>query len=193
MIRRLLIGLLAATWCSSSFAVDPLTLILLHLIRDRIISSTAEAAIDGVQGNDARPKPPGVQAPAYALDDEKLRALIDEGFVYLTVSQRDEVYDGVKRALADPKNANLRPMIVQQLALKASAVRQAHERLAKLPYAEKKKIAEEARMEYDKLGPEEREQMVQVLRSGIAPIPRDLNEMILAEFSNPQSAATSPR
>ena len=170
-----------------------MTLLLLHLLRDQIISSTAEAAIDGMQERNSRPGAPVARPPAYALDDDKIRALIDEGFVYLTASQRDEVYASVKRALADPKNANLRPMIVQQLALKASAVRQAHERLAKLSYAEKKKIAEEARAEYDRLGPDERHQMVQVLRSGIAPIPRDLNEMILAEFSDASPAATNPR
>jgi hypothetical protein len=170
-----------------------LTLFLLHLLRDQIISSTAEAAIDGVRERNARPGAPVVRAPAYALDDDKIRALIDEGFVYLTASQRDEVYASVKRALADPRNVNLRPMIVQQLALKASAVRQAHERLANLSYAEKKKIAEEARAEYDRLGPDERHQMVRVLQSGIAPIPRDLNEMILAEFSNAPSTATKPQ
>jgi len=188
MVRRILIGLLLITWCSPSFAIEPLTLILLHLLRDQVISSTAEAAIEGIRSGEKSPKSGAPRQPAYSLDDEKLRSLIDEGFVYLTPAQRDEVYASLQRALADPKNARLRPMIVRQLAVKASAVRQAHEQLAGLSYAEKKKIAEEARAEYDKLAPHEQQQMVHVLQAGVAPIPRDLNEMILAKFRSPQTA-----
>ncbi len=69
----------------------------------------------------------------------------------------------------------MRPMLVHELAVKASAVRQAHEQLAALPQAEKQADAVQARKEYEKLPPEERLQMIQVLQAGIAPLPRDLN------------------
>lgn len=190
---RCLIGLLLVIWSSASFAVEPLTLILLRVLRDQIISSSAQAAIEGAQREDERSRAAVLPSSPYALDDQKLRALIDEGFIYLTPAQRDEVYVSVQRALADPRHAHLRPMIIQELALKASAVRQAHEQLNNLSYGDKKAIAGHARDAYASLAPEERRQMIQVLQSGIAPIPRDLNDMILAEFGSVQPAAAQSR
>ena len=193
MLRRILIGLLLLTWSSASFAVDPLTLILLRVLRDQIISHSAQTAVEGMQSADKEPKAIVPPPSPYALEDSKLRALIDEGFVYLTPAQRDEVYVSVQRALADPKNANLRPMIVQELALKASAVRQAIEQLNNLSENQKQTIISQAREEYLKLNPEERRLMVQVLQSGMAPIPRELNDRMLAEFGNVQAVAAQTR
>ncbi len=193
MMHRGIAALLLLIWSSASFAVDPLTLILLRMMRDQIISSSAQAAIESAQQDSAR-SGVAVFAPSpYMLDDRKLRALIDEGFVYLTPAQRDEVYAGVRRALDDPKNAALRPMLMQELAQKASAARQAHERLSNLSDGEKKTIVGQMRSEYAELPPEERLRMLQVLQSGIVPIPRDLNDMILAEFGNIQPAAAQSR
>lgn len=192
MLRRILIGLLLLTWSSASFAVDPLTLVLLRVLRDQIISHSAQTAVEGMQSADKDPKAIIPPSP-YALENSKLRALIDEGFVYLTPAQRDEVYVSVQRALADPKNANLRPMIVQELALKASAVRQAIEQLNNLSENQKQTIVSQAREEYLKLSPEERRLMVQVLQSGLAPIPRELNDRMLAEFGSVQAVAAQTR
>ncbi len=189
---RCLIGLLLVIWSSASFAVEPLTLILLRVLRDQVITSSAQAVIEGAQREDERSRVAVLPPSPYALDDQKLRALIDEGFIYLMPAQRDEVYVSMRRALADPGNAALRPMLVQELALKASAVRQAHERLNNLSDDDKKTIVGQARNEYAGLSPEERRQMLQVLQSGITPIPRDLNDMILAEFNSIQSAAAAP-
>jgi len=193
MLRRILIGLLLLTWSSASFALDPLTLVLLRVLRDQIITHSAQTAYEGMSDDKDR-KVIVVPPPSpYALEDSKLRALIDEGFVYLTPAQRDEVYVSVQRALADPKNANLRPMIVQELALKASAVRQAIEQLNNLSENQKQTIISQAREEYLKLNPEERRLMVQVLQSGMAPIPRELNDRMLAEFGNVQAVAAQTR
>lgn len=193
MLRRILIGLLLLTWSSASFAVDPLTLILLRVLRDQVISHSAQTAVEGMQSEDKNRKVIVPPPSPYALEDSKLRALIDEGFVYLTPAQRDEVYVSVQRALADPKNANLRPMIVQELALKASAVRQAIEQLNNLSENQKQTIISQAREEYLKLTPEERRLMIQVLQSGMAPIPRELNERMLAEFGSVQAVAAQTR
>ncbi len=182
MLRRILFGSLLLIWCSASFALDPLTLMLLRVLRDQVITSSAEAAYEGAQSEDAKPKMAVMPPPPYVMEDQKLRALIDEGFVYLTAAQREEVYAGVRRGLADPKNAHLQPLILQELALKASAMRQAHEQLNNLSYGQKQTIADQARAEYANMSAEERRQMIRVLQSGMAPIPRDLNDMILAEF-----------
>lgn len=189
MLRRSLLGVFLLIWCSVSFAVEPLTLILLRVLRDQIISSSAQALVEGAQQEGSKPRVAVLPPSPYLLEDHKLRALIDEGFVHLTAAQRDEVYSGVRRGLADPKNAHLQPMIIQELALKASAVRQAHERLNNLSYGEKRTIAGQAREEYAGMSAEERRQMIQVLQSGIAPIPRDLNDMMLAEFARVPAAS----
>lgn len=181
-MRRTLVCVLLALWPSVSFAAEPLTLLLLHILRERI-TSAIEEAVEQARRDRERPKLV-IPSDPYDLDDRKLRRLIDEGFVHLSAAQREEVFASVKRILSDPNNAAQKPMIVQELASKASAVRQAHERLANLSQVEKKALAAQTREEYEKLPPEEREQMLQVLRSGVAPLPRDLNEMILAEFGS---------
>jgi len=194
MLRRGVIGVVLAIWSSVAIAADPLTLILLRLLRDQIITAAAQAAYESAQA----PKPPAgpiiFPAHPYDLDDRKLRTLIDEGFVHLTAAQRDEVFASVKRILSDPKNAGVRFHIIEELALKASAVRQAHEQLNNLSDARKRLIATEARGEYERLQAGERKQMLAVLESGVVPIPRDLNNMILAEFRSvqEQAAATAP-
>lgn len=180
MLRRSLAVLVFSVMPAVAHAAEPLTMFLLDLLRQQIMSSIESSAAAAQREREMAASVP--RAP-YDLEDQRLRALIDEGFVHLTPAQREEVFAGVKRALADPKNAHLRPMIVQELALKASAVRQAHERLADLSVAEKHAIAAQAREEYEKLAPAEREQMLAVLRAGVVPIPRDLSQIILAEFS----------
>jgi hypothetical protein len=191
-MRSAVAGLLLAVWSTTAVAADPLTLILLRLLRDQIISSSIEAAVTSAARSAPRKVEPLLFPPApYDLGDDRLRALINEGFVHLTASQREEVFLSVKNALADPKHAAARPVIIQELALKASAVRQAHEQLNSLSYNDKRTIARQAREEYQKLPEEERLQMVQVLQSGIAPIPRDLNDMMLAEFRSVQPAAAA--
>ena len=186
-----LVSLLLALWPAVGVAADPLTLLLIHIIREQIASAVQDA-VEKAQRESERPVLIIPPAP-YDLSDEKLRALIDEGFVYLSPAQRDEVFASAKRILSDPNNAALRPMLVQELAVKASAARQAHERLANLSPTEKRALAIQARGEYEKLPPEERQQMIQVLQAGIAPLPRDLNEMILAEFGSvPASVGTPP-
>ena len=182
MLRRIVVGVLLAISSSAALAVDPLTLILLRIVRDQIITAAAEAAYDRLQEPKPQAGPIVFPAHPYDLDDAKLRALIEEGFVHLTSAQREEVFASVKRILADPKNASMRFHIIEELALKASAVRQAHEQMNTLSQVRKRAIANEAREEYRKLKPEERQQMLAVLQSGVMPIPRDLNDMILAEF-----------
>jgi hypothetical protein len=182
VLRRIVIGGLLAISSSAAFAADPLTLILLRILRDQIITAAAEAAYERLQEPERPAGPIVFPAHPYDLDDARLRTLIEEGFVHLSSAQRDEVFASVKRILADPRNAPMRFHIIEELALKASAVRQAHEQLNTLSDVRKRALATEAREEYRKLAPEERQQMLAVLQSGVMPIPRDLNDMILTEF-----------
>ncbi len=164
-------------------AAEPLTLFLLKMLRDQMASAAIESAVNSIPSPVEKPSAPNALAGVYGVNEEQLRSLIDAGFVHLTPSQRADVYASLTRMLADPRNALARPLIIEELAQHASAVRSAHERLAALTTAEKRAIAVDARSEYERLQPQERDQLMQLLKSGVAPIPRDLNELILAEFA----------
>lgn len=186
--RGVFITLLSAAVIAPAHAAEPLTLFLLKMLRDQMATAVLESAVNGAT-SPAAPPAPAALAGVHGISEEQLRSLIDTGFVHLTRAQRDEVYASLTRMLADPKNALARPMIIQELAQQASAVRGAHERLAALTASEKRAIAAEARAEYERLQPGDRDRMVQLLQAGVAPIPRDLNDLILAEFT----AAPAPR
>jgi hypothetical protein len=172
---------------------DPMTLILLKILRDQLITRTLEAAWE------RRPVAPQAEAPQTLftaapaslfaptltenLNDQQIRQLVDDGFVHLNAGQREEVYAGLQRILSDPEHASSRQVILEEFASKGLAARQAHEQLRQLSAAEKQRVAEHARAEYARLSHDERQQIVQVLRAGAAPIPRDLSDSLLAQFS----------
>ncbi|MDP1536255.1 MAG: hypothetical protein Q8L95_03635 [Burkholderiales bacterium] len=171
-----------------AYAAEPLTLFLLKLLRDQMATSVIESAVNNMSSTAVKPPVPAALAGVYGVTEEQLRALIDTGFVHLTAAQRTEVYASLTRMLADPKNAQARPLIIQELAQQASAVRGAHERLAALSAAEKRAVATGARAEYERLQPAERDQLLRLLQARVAPIPRDLNDLILAEFTDALAA-----
>lgn len=182
--RGIFITVLLAASVAPAHAIEPVTLFLLKMLRDHVASAMIESTIDRFS---AAPTQPPLQSESllgvYGVNEQQLRGLIDTGFAHLTLAQRDEVYDSLQRMLADPQYAAARPLIIQELAQKAAAVRGAHERLNALSAAEKRAIVADARAEYERLPPPERAQLLQVLQSRVVPIPRDLNDLILAEFS----------
>lgn len=187
--RGVFITLLLATAAVPAHAADPLTLYLLKVLRDQMATSVLESAVNSIPQPAAKPSAPSALAGVHGVSEEQLRMLVDAGFVHLTTAQRAEVHASLMRMLADPQNALARPLIIEELALKASAVRGAHERLSALTPAEKRAIAVDARGEYERLPAQEREQMLQLLQARVAPIPRELNDLILAEFSAVQRVA----
>ena len=187
--RALSITLLFATVPAQ--AAEPLTMYLLRMLRDQMATSAIESTVN----NAALPQPPSVTQAltgVYGVSEAQLRALIDAGFVHLTASQRADIYASLTRMMADPKNALARPLIIEELAQHASAVRSAHERLAALSFSEKRAIAVDARSEYERLPAQERDQLMQLLKLRVAPIPLDLNDLILAEFAAAGAGAAPP-
>lgn len=173
-------------------AAEPLTMYLLKMLRDQMATAAIESAVDGGRPAPQQPSVPPALTGVYGVSEDQLRALIDTGFVHLTPAQRADVYASLTRMLADPRNAAARPLIIEELAQHASAIRGAHERLASLTMAEKRAIAVDARAEYERLSPKERDQLVQLLKSRVAPIPRDLNDLLLAEFAAAGSLSAIP-
>lgn len=164
-------------------AAEPLTLFLLKMLRDQVATSAIESAVNAAAVPAApKPKLPALEG-VYGISEEQLRGLIDVGFVHLSSAQRADVYASLVQMLADPRNGPARPLIIEELARQASMVRGAHERLSSLSTSEKRAIAADARSEFERLPQDDRDKLLQLLRSGVAPMPRDLNDMILAELS----------
>ncbi len=184
--RGIAAAVLLTLGSSSVWATDPLVLFLLRAIRDQIVMSAAEAALDALN----RPAPPQygyLQPPPVdtAEQDETrhLKAIIDESYGYLSPAQRDQVHTSLMKILADPENAALRPQIVESFTQTARAVGRAQQTLRRLSHNQKLALAADARLEYEKLGPDQRREMMRILRAGQAPLPSDLTEMMVAEFS----------
>ena len=118
--------------------------------------------------------------PGTTVEPEHLRRLIDDSFVYLSESQRREIFDSLHAALIDPKNAPVSGSMIEYFATRALAVREAQQRLARLTAREKEQIAGEFRKEIAGITAEEAAQLADVLRQGLLPVPGDLNQMLLA-------------
>lgn len=198
--RRLGAALLAVALLApaAAAAVDPLVLFLLRALRDQIVLSAAQAAFDAA----TRPEPPRyghlalpqASTPAAAPEDQRLKAVIDRSFTYLSPVQREQVHAGLMKILSDPQNATLRPQIVESFVHTAEAVRSAQQTLERLSGSQKRALVAQARSEYLKLAPDERQQMLEILRAGHAPLPQDLTEMMVAEFATaPGGSDATPR
>ena len=185
---RCLIGVLVLSWASAAFA-DPILLLLLRMARDKALSASVEAGVNALQQNSTLPSPVygfALPTPPIPRGDEAqhVRAALDENFLHLTAAQRDEVFAGMQKILKDPRNAQDKPRLVAEFALAARAVRDSYRGLDALSYAEKKSLAAQAKEEYRRLPDVERRQLLDVLQSGTLPVPRDLRDIMLAEFSS---------
>lgn len=189
MLARLCAAMLLLSFCSDAIALDPITLGVLRLLRDQVLSSTVEAGVASATTSAPPRSAPGISMGSVPTN-EQLRGLVDEGFVYLTPAQRDELYASMQKLLADPRYASARPLIVEEFARKAAAARMAHERLSKLSPEEQKQVALRTVQEYQQMPPEEAAQMLTVLRARTAPIPRELNDLILAGLAEHSSGGT---
>jgi hypothetical protein len=120
--------------------------------------------------------------PGTSVEPEHLKQLIDDSFLYLNDSQRKEIFDSLNAALLDPKNAAVRGTMIEYFADKALTVRAAQLQLAKLSWPEKERLASEFKSEVVTLSAEDQAQLGRLLRSGMLPVPSDLNQLLLAAF-----------
>jgi DNA anti-recombination protein RmuC len=166
--------------------VDPITLFLLKMIRDSVLSSAVQAGVEGAL-NQSKPDPTAQLprlAPLPPDEGQWLRSLIDESFVHLSAQQRDELYASLMRMLNDPRYSEMRAAMLAEFTQQAIALRDARRRLAGLTEGQMKTIAVEARREFERLPADQRKQMLAVLQQGVPGMPRTLNDLILAEFSS---------
>jgi hypothetical protein len=162
-------------------AADPLLLLLLGIARDMVIDqaqkSPKEKAIDDPFQPDMSKVYPGT-----SVEPETLRRLIDDSYSYLSSSQRQEIFEALNAELMNPKNAAMRGAYIEYFADRALTWRAAQMQLAQMPYHEKQRLAEEFKSELPSMPEEEQAKLGKLLRSGMLPVPNDLNQLLLAAF-----------
>ena len=174
---------------SAAWSIDPILLLLLRMARDQIIASSLEAGVEALR-EEPRPAAPTFgyalpsQPPERGLEEQHLKTLIDDSFLHLTSEQRAAVYASMQKILRDPQNAAVKAQILGEFALKARAVREGYRQLDNLSRAEKRALAAQAREAFKSLPAAERRDFLAVLQTGMLPVPRDLSEIMAAEFSS---------
>ena len=170
-------------------AADPLLMFLLGFAKNLIETSMQEEkARRGKVGgsNVARaPVPVTLQSPKppASMDQQDLRALIDESFVYLSRSQLAELHAGLDKALADPANSAHREAILNQFVVVARQVQFTHDQLNGLSPDEKRLLAERFAANFRTLSPDQQQALLAQLRQRALPLPTDLNDMMLAALT----------
>jgi hypothetical protein len=179
-----IIGLWLAIIPSPAAAADPFVLFLLRMLRDQAISSAIESGATS-SPQSARP-PAAISLPPAETD--RIRRLIDESFVHLRAEQRQELHSSLMGILDDPKNSGQRAQILAAFTAQAETTRQSHVQLSRLTGDEMRTVAAGARVEFARLPPDQRQEMLLALERGVPGMPRTLHEMILAEFRSVAAA-----
>ena len=178
--RSVLFALLFAGVVAPASA-DPILMFLLGIARDMIINYAQNRA------NGPAPEPVylpdmGKVYPGTSIEPDTIRRLIDDSFLYLSSSQRQEIFDSLNTELMKPKNAAVRGAMIEYFADRALVVRAAQLKLAQMPYREKQRLAEEFKTEIAGLSEDDQKQVGELLRTGMLPVPSDLNQLLLAAF-----------
>ena len=120
--------------------------------------------------------------PGTLVEPEQIRRVIDESFLYLDSSQRQEIFDSLNAELLKPKNAAVRGAMIEYFIDQALILRAAQLRLAQMPWSEKERMAKEFKAELAALPSEDQAQIGDLLRKRMLPVPSDLNQLLLAAF-----------
>ena len=166
----------AAAYPATARAADPL-LMFLFSIAQEIASKQAPAAPPAaVERPDIYP---GTTVPV-----DVLRRLIDDSFIYLSPHQRTEIFEALHAELMKPMNFAIRASTIEYFAHRALQVRSAQLRLARLSQQQKESLAAEFRDELKSFPAEEQTSLRTVVEKGLLPVPSDLNQLLLAAFSD---------
>jgi len=161
-------------------AADPILMFLLGIARDMIVKHAQKP--DSEKMLDVPLPDMALVYPGTSIEPEHIRRLINDSFLYLEPSQRDEIFNSLNAALMNPKNAAVRGAMIEYFADTALVVRAAQLRLAGMPWSEKERMAEEFKSEIATLPTEDQAQIGELLRKRMLPVPSDLNQLLLAAF-----------
>lgn len=191
-VRTAIPALVLLLCAPAAWAIDPLTLFLLRMLRDQTVSSSIEAGMDasqkrpGLDGTTATL--PSLPPPPPTNESQQLKATIDESFVHLGPQQRADLHASLMGMLNDPRNASSRDAILTEFNAQAQALRNSQRMLSRLSEADMRAIAAEARVEYERLPGDQRQQLLQALQRGVPGMPKTLQDVMLAEFSSVPAA-----
>ena len=165
-------------------AADPILMFLIGIAREMVINHGMTPAANRVP---VLPAPDMSRVyPGTSVEPDVMRRLIDDSFLYLNEGQRREIFDSLNAALLNPKNAAVRGAMIEYFADKALTIRAAQMKLAQMSWRDKQRMAEEFKAELAALPAEDQAQLGQLLRSGLLPVPGDLNQLLLAAFDAPR-------
>ena len=165
-------------------AADPILMFLIGIAREMVINHGMTPAANRVP---ELPMPDMSRVyPGTSVEPDVMRRLIDDSFLYLNEGQRREIFDSLNAALLNPKNAAVRGAMIEYFADKALTIRAAQMKLAQMSWRNKQRMAEEFKAELAALPAEDQEQLGKLLRSGLLPVPGDLNQLLLAAFDAPR-------
>ncbi|MDB5809170.1 MAG: hypothetical protein JWN94_1292 [Betaproteobacteria bacterium] len=184
---RYLVAALLMVFTSTALA-DPILLLLLRMARDKVVTASLEAGVNSLQQPPTMPSPVyGFALPTPAIprgsEEEQMRSMIDQNFLHLSRSQRDEVFAALQEKLRDPRYDQQRAQLIASFSLTAREVREGYRGLDALSYAEKQSLAVRAGDEYRTMPDSDRHELLEILRSGVLPVPSDLREIMLARFN----------
>jgi hypothetical protein len=171
---------------------------LVRMMRDHAASASIEAGVNSMR----QATPPQAAKFDYGLPsatepqgtaEQRLRTLIDESLLHLSAVQRDAVFAAMQKVLRDPQYAPASSQILADFTLTARALRESYLQLDRLSYSQKKALVMQAREEFQQLPAEQRQHLLEMLQSGMLPVPRDINEIMLAEFNSMPVAVGSER
>lgn len=183
-LRRTALLFFVAAWPVAAKA-DPLVFFLMSAAKE-IATAAIEKAWARQAALAALPPVPPPTYPGTAVEPTTLKRIIDDSFVYLSSSQRNEIFDSLNEMLLDPKTAGNRAALIEYFLYKALAVRAAQVELGKLSYEQKEGLARQFREETELLPDEERRQLQVLLEQQLLPVPADLNRMLLAQLQEPR-------
>ena len=172
-----LVILFTLAYVRPAFAIDPMIMFLLNVARDAI------EARENAKRAEPAPEPQiewPETYPGTTVTPGLVKRLIDDCFDYLSARQRSELFGQLNLVLLDPKNALMRAALIEHFASRAVSVRQARIYLSRLSSLDKEALAVRFKDELATLSEDERARFIDVVRSGMLPVPPDLNQLFLA-------------
>ena len=189
LLLRTIVFVAAFAQPLAAHAADPMLMFVLGFAKNLIESSMQEdkARRGKVWGSNVAtaPVPATLQSPKApaSMNQEDLRALIDESFVYLSRSQLAELHAGLDKALADPANSAQREAILNQFVAVARQVQFIHGQLNQLSPDDKRLLVARYAANFGTLSPDQQQALLEQLRQHELPLPTDLNDMMLAALT----------
>ena len=180
LVRRgVLFTLLFAGLCAPASA-DPILMLLFSIARNMVTSHAMKP--DSEKRLEIEIPDTSKYYPGTMVEPDQIRQLIDDSFIYLSIDQRQEIFDSLNAELLNPKNAAVRGAMIEYFMDRALILRAAQLKLAQMPWSEKERMAREFKSEIAALPAEDREQIGELLRKRMLPVPSDLNQLLLATF-----------